>query len=256
MGPQLKQPRVAELVAAAIREKILDGTYAGGDVLPKQEELLAEFQVSMPSLREGLLILEREGLLQVRRGNVGGAVVQVPDAGDAGYSLALVLQSRAVPLDDVVAALRRFEPACAAACAARPDRAVAVVPALEANLEAAEAALNEPEEFLRLARRFHEELVERCGNETMRLVVGTLEELWSAQATEHAERTSELGDFAAREVRRGSLGEHRALVERIAAGDVGGAESLAHDHLGRPERSSAVGRGLTVNADALRRRGR
>lgn len=242
---------MAELLAADLRARILDGSFATGDLLPKQDDLLAEFGVSMPSLREALLILETEGLIKVRRGNQGGAVVQVPGAAEAGYTLALVLQTRAVPLEDVADALRNFEPRCAAACATRKDRKRTVLPVLRRNLAAAEAALDDPETFVSLARAFHEALVDSCGNETMRLVVGSLETLWSAQAGALA--LQDPGDFAAREARLASLAEHEGLVACIAAGDAEGAERAARQHLARPERGSAYGRGITVDAGAVRR---
>jgi GntR family transcriptional regulator, transcriptional repressor for pyruvate dehydrogenase complex len=252
MKRQLRQPRVAELVAARIRQQILDGTLPAGSLLPKQEELLEDFDVSLPSMREALRILEVEGLVDVRRGNVGGAVVRVPGPDEAGYTLALVLQSRAVPLDDVATALRSFEPRCAALCAERRDRKRTVLPALQRNIDASAAALDDAETFMTLARAFHEELVAGCGNETMGLVVGSLERLWSAQTKQLAERTLDLGDFASRGVREAGLAEHVAIVEQISAGDADGAERAAREHYARPERHAAIGRGLSVNADALR----
>ena len=247
MRGQLRQPRVAELVAGALRDEILDGRYPPGSLLPKQDELLDRFEVSYPSLREALRILETEGLITVRRGNVGGAVVHVPGADDAGYTLALVLQSRGVALDDVADALRTIEPTCVAACASRRDRKRTVLPALRRNMAASEKALDDPDGFAVLARAFHEEIVARCGNETMRLVVGSLERLWSAQS-----RGGELGEFQRREVREAGLREHEQIVERIEAGDADGAERAAREHFARPQRHAAIGRGLAVSAAALR----
>ena len=252
MKRQLRQPRVAELVANRIRQQILDGTLAPGSLLPKQEELLEDFDVSLPSMREALRILEVEGLVDVRRGNVGGAVVRVPGPPEAAYTLALVLQSRAVSLDDVSVALRNFEPRCAALCAERKDRKRAVLPRLQRNITASEAALDDAEEFMTLARAFHEELVAGCGNETTQLVLGSLERLWSAQTRQLTERTLDLGDFASRDVRKNGLAEHVAIVDAIAAGDAAAAERAARDHFARPERHAAIGRGLAVNANTLR----
>ena len=49
--------RIAETVATDLRERILGGRLAD-NLLPKQEELIAEFGVSAPSIREALRILE------------------------------------------------------------------------------------------------------------------------------------------------------------------------------------------------------
>src|SRR6478736_7209435 len=57
--------RLAEAVADALRNRILNAEYADGAMLPKQEELVDEFGVSLPSVREALRSLETEGLITV-----------------------------------------------------------------------------------------------------------------------------------------------------------------------------------------------
>jgi GntR family transcriptional repressor for pyruvate dehydrogenase complex len=48
---QARQPKLADVVAARLRDRILSGELKDGDELPRQEDLLAEFGVSTPSLR-------------------------------------------------------------------------------------------------------------------------------------------------------------------------------------------------------------
>jgi DNA-binding FadR family transcriptional regulator len=127
---QLRQPRLAEMVAAELRERILSGAIPDGGSLPKHEDLLEEFQVSGPSVREAFRILETEGLITVRRGNVGGAVVHVPQPSTAAYMLGVVMQAHDVSLSDVAAALQKIEPLCVALCAARSFRKRTIVPRL------------------------------------------------------------------------------------------------------------------------------
>ena len=62
--------RMAELVADSLRRQIFDGIHDAG--LPKEEELRERFGVAKSSMREALMILGTEGLITVRRGNVGG----------------------------------------------------------------------------------------------------------------------------------------------------------------------------------------
>jgi hypothetical protein len=66
--------------------------------------------------------LETEGLVSVRRGNRGGAVVHAPAKASAAYMLGLLLQSDYVPLADLGTALQELDPMCAALAAKRPDR--------------------------------------------------------------------------------------------------------------------------------------
>src|SRR5688500_1311752 len=88
----IQQVRVAETVAAELRRRIMRGDFPNG-ALPKQDELREQYGISHPSLREALRILETEGLVVVRRGNVGGATVQQPGEARFGYTLGLALQS-------------------------------------------------------------------------------------------------------------------------------------------------------------------
>jgi len=233
---QLHQPRLAEMVAGVLRERILDGSLQDGDSLPRQEDLLDEFRVSRPSLREALRILEAEGLITVRRGNRGGAIVHAPQAENAGYTIGLVLKAQQVPLSDLGAALGRLEPLCAALCAARKDRKRAVLPRLRAAHEATAGAVDDDLEFTRLARRFHEVLVDTCGNETLKLVVGALETVWSGQEEEWAKRASAAGGFPGRERRLEGLKAHERLIELIAAGDEVAVASVAMRHLEATQR--------------------
>lgn len=230
-GRPLRSPRLAEMIAADLRERILSGRIPDGGMLPRQEDLLAEFQVSFPSVREALRILETEGLITVQRGNVGGAEVHRPDLLRTAYMFGLVLQAGQVTLADVVDALRQFEPACAAAAAGRDDRDRTVLPALAANLEEAGRAIDDAPAYAGLARQFHVELVAGCGNATMSLVVGVLEALWTAHVTELGRKPDQLGSFADRRTRLTSSREHERLYAAIEKGDARAAERLARQHL-------------------------
>jgi DNA-binding FadR family transcriptional regulator len=250
---QLRQPRVAEMVASVLRERILDGTLPDGSGLPKQEELLEEFPVSLPSMREALSILQTEGLVTVQRGNVGGAMVHAPTPTQTSYMAALVLQSRSVVIEDVARALSRLDPVCAAACAERSDRRRTIVPVLRQNISLSEAALDQPERYVRLARTFHEELVAGCGNESIRLMVGALESIWSVHTQRYASEPSQQGPYGDRSGRERSLGEHRAIFDSIVSGDARTAEEMAREHLTtREPRHVLAGSNVVVHADLLR----
>jgi GntR family transcriptional repressor for pyruvate dehydrogenase complex len=227
---RLRQPRLAEMVADGLRARILSGELADGAMLPKQDDLLLEFRVSPPSIREALRILETEGLITVQRGNIGGAIVHRPQPGKTAYMLAMVLQSRSVKLMDVQNAIRHLEPACVAACASRPDRETTILPRLRNNIDQSRAHIDDADTYIGLARQFHVELVAGCGNETMSLIIGALESLWSAQVERLARRPAQHGAFADRAVRMETLKDHEKLYRLIAKGDAAGAERAAREH--------------------------
>lgn len=226
---QLKQPRLAELVAAALRQRIVSGQLADGDMLPKQEELLAEFRVSKPSIREALRILETEGLITVRRGNVGGATVHRPKAANNAHMLALVLEMHNVTLGDVAAARERLEPLCASFCAERKDRRKAVVPVLEHLQAEAERQVEDEVAFTRHSLRFHRELVNLCGNQTMIALASMVESVYT-QHVDLQKRDRGAVTFSL-DYRRATLAAHQRTIDCIVAGDSAGVQTVMGDHL-------------------------
>jgi DNA-binding FadR family transcriptional regulator len=153
--------------------------------------------------------------------------------------------------------LSYIEPVCARLCAAREDRETEVVPHLRAAIEAQQAEFDDAGRYNANARRFHETLVRRCGSETMILVIGALETIWSAHETsvrdEASVRSSDGGpeDDAepgpgsplARRTRRAALRDHERLLTAIEAGNADRAFTLASAHLTatRPSTLATVG---------------
>jgi DNA-binding FadR family transcriptional regulator len=249
---QLRQPRLAELVAEELRARITSGAMRDGDMLPKLEELLDEFRVSKPSLREALRILETEGLITVRRGNTGGAVVHAPGNRDAGYMIGLVLESRNVSVRDLAGAIRSFEPNCASLCAERPDRMTAVVPRLRSIQDRQRAAADDPVAFTTIAREFHEELVELSGNQTIKLIMGALEAIWSAREKDWAERTASNQGMPDGHIRTDGLRAHERLIELIEKGDAAGVALAARKHLDSAQLYLVSDGDVPVRAAAVR----
>jgi DNA-binding FadR family transcriptional regulator len=225
---RVPQRRIAETVAAEIRDAILD---VEDYRLPTQEQLVKDFGVSYPSIREALRILETEGLVTVRRGNIGGADVHRPDETSAAYHLGLSLQAARVTLRDLAAGLQMLEPTCAAECARREDRADVVVPALTAAIDTSVGFVGNGVEFTHSARDFHDLVVSFTPNVTIRYAVGSYVALWSAQEEAWAEARTRHGEYPSEIEAEEAVRAHRRLVEEIAAGRADEAERLARAHL-------------------------
>jgi DNA-binding FadR family transcriptional regulator len=233
---QLRQPRIGEIIAGSLRDDILSGRLKEGDLLPNLEQLLMEYRASLPAVREAMRILETDGLLTVRRGNVGGAVVHLPTPERTAQMTSMVLQSRGASLNDVSEALLRIEPIVARMCAARPDRDTEVVPHLRAVIETQREQFDDVASYNDNARRFHEALVAHCGNETMIVVVGSLEAIWSAHEStvwdeadggDHAAADSPMGA----KVRRAAVRDHEKILAAIETGNEERAGLLSARHL-------------------------
>lgn len=253
---QMRQPRVADLLADTLRSRILRGELPDGTLLPKQSDLLEEFGVSKLAAREALRILETEGLITVRRGNTGGSVVHAPKRDSVAYMLALVLESRHVVLPDVGFALQQIEPFCAALCAQRPDRRTAVVPALHRAHESLVTALEEGDQQRAspASREFHEAIVRLCGNETLFILAGALETLWTAQESSWSEHATQAGFFPEPALRRRALDEHAEVLALIDDGDADGVAGLLRQHLRTAQQYPMTGvpRDQAVQAALLR----
>jgi DNA-binding FadR family transcriptional regulator len=243
--------RLAEQVADDIRGQIVRGDLADGAPLPTAEELIQRYPVSMPTFREAMRILEAEGLITVRRGRLGGAVVHRPSPANLAYNLGLVLAAQRTGLDDVATALRHVEPACAALCAGRPDRATAVVPVLRALHEEYLARIDDLVEVVGVSRRFHEALVGLCGNPPLIVLAGALEALWSGHEQDWATRIRETTGVPLSE-RRAAGETHGRILALVEAGDAGGVHRLVTEHLTAAQRNP-VPAGV-VDAALVRRR--
>jgi GntR family transcriptional repressor for pyruvate dehydrogenase complex len=246
-----RQPRVAEIVASKLRDDILSGRLKEGDVLPSQESLFVKFGVSPPAVREAIHILETDGLISVRRGNVGGAVVHLPTAERTAHMISMVLQARSATPVDVSAALMHLEPICAGMCAAREDRMTEVVPYLQHEIDKQTVEFDDVSQYVPNARRFHETLVTRCGNEPMILLIGSMELIWSAHESSVWNADGEPAPMAGKTM-RAALRDHQRLLDAIRDGNSARAVRLAQDHLAVARRRTlAFGTDKTIEAKLM-----
>jgi GntR family transcriptional repressor for pyruvate dehydrogenase complex len=230
---QIRPPRTGELVAAALRKRILTGELDDGDEIPTEMELLAEFGVSRPSIRDAFRILETEGLIRVRRGRFGGATVMRPDAQSAAYHVGLVLQSEGATMADVAVARGLLEPLCAALCAEHAEHE-RIADELEAVVEKSVPSGGEEDEsrdFTREALRFHTAIVDLCGNTTLRLLAGALGSVWRSQEERWADQARHAGRYPSVEEQLAAVKAHRAIVRHIRAGRADRADRAMRAHL-------------------------
>ena len=68
IGVQIKQRKLSDEVAEHLERMIREGELAEADRLPSERELMRQFGVGRPSIREALLHLSKMGLVEVRSG--------------------------------------------------------------------------------------------------------------------------------------------------------------------------------------------
>lgn len=226
-GASVSMPTAAQLVADAIRRRIVLGELRDGESLPPEPVLIEQFGVSRPTFREALRILQSESLISIRRGSRGGATVHAPSVDSVTRQAGYLLQHQHTSLADVYDARLMIEPPAAAMLAERPS--AAVLAELRASLERERAAVADPLRFGRASAAFHESVMHLAGNNTLSLLTGILGGIIGA----HAERVM-LGEHDGRSVERDSDTAHRSherLVELVQAKDVEGARAHWQAHM-------------------------
>lgn len=182
VGQIVRAPKTAELIATQMRRLIVQGDLKPGQTLPPESQLMEQFGVSRPTLREAFRILETETLISVRRGSRGGAQVMAPDPSVAARSVGLLLQIQGTTIDDVYEARMVAEPACAHMLAKRRTKQdiadlMAVIEELESAVDSRDNSVPDPVLWSRLTYRFHELIMQRSGNKTLAVQGAVLQDI-------------------------------------------------------------------------------
>ena len=215
--------RLYRQIAEQLRQLMASGEFAVGSRLPAERDLAAQLGVSRPSVREALIALEVEGMIEVRTGsgiyvqNTTGTHAKAPASNAADTSGEwgpLEVMSARILVESEVAAL-------AAQNAQKKD-----IQAIREGLEQMkrEAARNEmPREG---DEAFHEAIAQACGNSVL---VDTVQRFWQARKGPLFER---LGDhFEHPASWQAALAEHQAVLDAIAAHDAPAARKAMQRHL-------------------------
>jgi GntR family transcriptional regulator, transcriptional repressor for pyruvate dehydrogenase complex len=240
VGTSVRAPKTAELISAYLRRQIVRGHLRTGDALPSEVQLMEQFKVSRPTLREAFRILETENLITVRRGARGGAQVTSPDVSVAARYVGVLLQIEGTTIEDVSIARLVTEPACAGLLAAnRTEEDLAGLRAVVADLKASvrpdTAGLPDRAIWARLSFRFHELVVERCGNKTLALQVAVLEDIVATHMATTIADDPAVPDTVERFQRQ--VRSFAKLIRLLEARDSDGAERHWRAHLEAAARS-------------------
>jgi DNA-binding FadR family transcriptional regulator len=180
VGQSIRAAKTGEMIASYLRSRIVRGELAEGDCLPSEVELMRQFDVSRPTLREAFRILETESLIVIRRGS-RGARITAPRVEVAARYVGLLMQTSGTTLADVHEARSLIEPAAVALLARRrTPQDVADLAACIDELEAMVGSSRVPADiaaWTRGAQRFHELIMERAGNRTLAIQSMVLREV-------------------------------------------------------------------------------
>jgi GntR family transcriptional repressor for pyruvate dehydrogenase complex len=210
--------KTAETVAAAIVRDIVARGLATGDALPSENAMLAQYRVSRASLREGLRLLEVQGLIRLKPGPGGGPLVGAVDPKNLARMSTLYLDLGRATYAELRATHLIIEPMVAEEASKHPDREM--VRQMLAPYMADELPTSGPEYGL-VTNNFHAALHELVGNRVMELFVRSIQHIVSHHVIDRMD-TSGLRDRI--------LDEHRELAKAVVAGHATKARRLMAAH--------------------------
>lgn len=223
----ITSPTAGQLVADNIRRKIILGDFRDGDFLPNEAQLLTQYGVSRPVLREAIRILQSESLLTIRRGSKGGARVNAPRPEPVARQAGGLLQYGHTTVFDVFRARSIIEPPAVKLLADNPTPTT--IQRLREALEQEANAINEPRRWGKVHADFHTLVVELSGSNTLALFAHIMSDITTAH-------TQAVWQHAADDAQKRTSAElahrvHRKLVRLVEDGKAGDAELLWRRHL-------------------------
>jgi GntR family transcriptional regulator, transcriptional repressor for pyruvate dehydrogenase complex len=204
----MRRPKMAVMVADAIAEEILKKGLSPGVVMATESQMLEQFKVGRATLREALRLLEAEGLITVRAGPNGGAVVQQPSPDRLARLLSVLVTVSGTTLEDVFEARYLIEPELASRAAANVTNAE--IKQLEEAIEAQDAD------------RFHSIVATASRN----MILGSF---WFA--VRHIADGQQVGVRYSSELLADSVRSHSKILEAIRRRDSDRAATIMRKHI-------------------------
>lgn len=236
------QRRAHEYAAEELRRAILLRAVGPGERLPTENDLAGLLGISHVTTRQALRELEQEGLLDLRRGRLGGAYVRgVPALGD-GEARLDELRRAATTVRHALEFRRLVEPEVAAQ-AARTVDADGLEAIGAARDRVARRADDDDAAFMAADTGFHLAIADATGNPHLAAALERIQ----ADIAPALQALPESGAWHAR-----SVEDHRVIVAAIAAHDPVAARGAMGEHVAETERSTLL---LLDGLGRRRRRG-
>jgi GntR family transcriptional repressor for pyruvate dehydrogenase complex len=219
----LQLRKAADVIADVLVDAIRNGLFHPGDRLPRERDLAAQLEVSRTTLREGISILQRARVLNVRRGNGGGVFVATRVIPATLLATAHTL-GRYAEVRSLLEVRRPLELLSATLAARRASEEA--LSELSNLIDQLEPLVESDEEFMHLDFQIHLRIAEASQNP---ILVAFLDDLLKKQAAirfEYAVVTFSPMD---------ALRLHRRMLRAIEARDEIGVFAAVDEHLARVE---------------------
>jgi DNA-binding FadR family transcriptional regulator len=222
--------RLYRQIAEQIRSLIRSGEYPPGARLPPERDLARQLGVSRPSVREALIALEVEGLVEVRIGS--GIYARGPWAEGGGEGPPAV-HAEAGPFE-LLRARHAIEGECAALAARSAKKAQ--LAAIRDALAVMQREFDDDRQPLAGDELFHVRIAEATGNGAL---VAVVKRLWDERTGPLYKQLEHHYDSPA--LWTAAMAEHRAVLKAIAARNPSGARTAMHRHLNQAFKRFSTG---------------
>jgi DNA-binding FadR family transcriptional regulator len=216
--------RLYRQIAEQLRQLMASGEFALGSRLPAERDLALQLGVSRPSVREALIALEVEGMIEVRTGS--GIYVRQNTAAKSTASTAELDDNTPAnwgPLE-VMSARILVEAEVAALAAANAQKGD--LKAIKSGLQQMKLEAARDEVPRQGDEAFHEAIAQACGNSVL---LDTVQRYWMARNGPLFER---LGDYFEHPVSwQTAIAEHQEVMHAIEARDSSAARKAMQKHL-------------------------
>jgi GntR family transcriptional repressor for pyruvate dehydrogenase complex len=216
-------PMTAQALVDQLEAEILAHTWAPGDRLPSERQLVEQFGVSRPIVREGLRRLQERGLIVAHPGRGSFVRELLPTRGHA--SVELLVRRGEVTVRQLVTARRMLE--CEAAALAADHHGDGDVRHMRSILAAFDAT-DDVGLGAELDVAFHEAVAVASGNAVIQIMFGSIRNLIQGMV---------LRSLTDRAVRRAGAPLHHDIVDAIVNRDPDAARAAMAEHIQLAEKT-------------------
>jgi DNA-binding FadR family transcriptional regulator len=164
---KLKVAPAYRVVFDTIEKLIMSGKLSPGDTLPTETELAEQFNINRSTLREGIRLLEQNGL--VVRGAAKRLTISAPQIVDIASRTSRALILHDVTFRELWETYMILEPALAKLAAANANANAKTIAELEGNLDQMIKSSDDADRFFELDNQFHSLIAEAANNRPLLL---------------------------------------------------------------------------------------
>lgn len=223
----LKSKKSYEHVVEQIQDAICDGALGPGETLPSEMKLKEMFQTSRGTVREALRVLEQKGLVSIRTGVKGGAMVNEANTEAMKDSMGLLIRHQSISLDHLARFRELLEGHAAeeAAAKAGPDSIRQLTDLMNRIRDLVDRGPEDWEDFNRLDAEFHMTLARIGGNPLVEANLDTIHQNIHNYFRQYLPFSKSLLEADVKD-----LGD---ILDAVARGDAALAGTLARAHVAR-----------------------